>query len=183
MNTGSLSKWWSINKSSKCLILDRSKDYISIAKSRTHSLKSKCRSSWFKFHEGFHSDLVFHVICLCSSTGFYQVQTHASSLQILEHASHRQVLWRGWLPFKEGLGTFLHCQKYEYPFLSLQYLSVLDWPANPSDLNLGEFPEYSEEEHKRHPTQQCRCAEGHSNLAFSKTSTWHATLLNNSFNE
>ncbi len=95
--------------------------------------------------------------------------------EILEHFHASfcwQALWRCWFHFQAGLGTCLHCQRYQklvqWPWCYCAWLaSKLAWPE-PHRESMG----YCQEEDERHQTQQCRWPEGRyqRNLGFHTTS-------------
>ncbi len=99
---------------------------------RIHVLEVQCEVSTVS------DDLGCHVICWCWSTVFSEVHSQCRHLPgnvgALNASFCWQALWRCWFHFPAGLGTCTHCQRTKSWFND-HGVTVLDWPANPPDLN------------------------------------------------
>ncbi len=151
-----------------------------ICKSRSQSLEGEWRSTESMLLEvqcevsTVRDDLGCHVICWCWSIVFSEVHSQRSIYQdILEHfmlPSADQLYGDADFIFQQDLAP-VHTVKGTKSRFNDHSVTVLDWPANSSDLN----PENLDE---RHQTQQCRRPEDRyqSNLGFITPEQCHRLI-------
>ncbi len=126
----------------------------------------------WSFHSQWWFGVPCHLLVLVHCVFWSSQSTHLPGNFRALHASFRwQASWRCWFHFPAGLGTCLHCQRYQklvqWPWCYCAWLaSKLAWPE-PHRFSIG----YCQEEDERHQTQHCRWPECHyqSNLGFHTT--------------